>query len=73
MATKFEPPKSKSYERAEKAENAREEKQHAAAVSEIATTKVREHERKMHKMAKGGMVARGGGAAKKGLKFTRNG
>ena len=30
----------------------------------VATTKVREHERKMHKMAKGGMVARGLGAAR---------
>jgi hypothetical protein len=42
-------------------------------------TAVHKHEAAMHpgkpktKLAKGGMVARGGGAAKKGLKFTRNG
>jgi hypothetical protein len=40
---------------------------------------VGKHEANMHpgkpktKLAKGGMVARGGGAATKGLKFTRNG
>lgn len=40
---------------------------------------VGKHETNMHpgkpktKLAKGGMVARGGGAATKGLKFTRNG
>jgi hypothetical protein len=36
---------------------------------------VKGHEDKMHgkKMAKGGMVARGCGAAIKGKKFTRNG
>jgi hypothetical protein len=44
------------------------------AAEKIATTKVREHERKMHKKyAEGGMVARGCGAATKGKKFTRNG
>lgn len=40
---------------------------------------VHKHESNMHpgkaktKLAQGGMVARGGGAAKKGLKFVRNG
>jgi len=40
---------------------------------------VGKHEDNMHpgkpktKLAKGGMVARGGGAATKGMKFTRNG
>lgn len=35
---------------------------------------VKSHEQKMHKMAKGGMVARGLGAARKSAgKFTRNG
>lgn len=62
----FEKPESKREER-------REDAQKVKAVEKIATTKVREHERKMHKMASGGMVARGGGAAKRGLKFTRNG
>lgn len=42
-------------------------------------TAVHKHETAMHpgkpktKLAKGGMVARGGGAATKGLRFTRNG
>ncbi len=42
-------------------------------------TAVHKHEANMHpgkpktKLAKGGMVARGGGAAKKGMRFTRNG
>jgi len=63
----FEEPESKRDEM-------KEDRQKVKAVEKIATTKVREHERKMHKkMASGGMVARGGGAAKKGLKFTRNG
>lgn len=69
----FEPKKSKSYERAEKADEKREEMQHAGAAKQIAKTEVKAHEKRMHKMAKGGMVARGGGAATKGLKFTRNG
>jgi hypothetical protein len=40
-----------------------------------ATTKVREHERTMHKKtyAAGGMVCRGAGAAVKGKKFGKNG
>jgi hypothetical protein len=46
-----------------------------ADAKQAATTKVREHERTMHKKeyAKGGMVARGCGAATKGKKFTRAG
>ena len=71
MATKFEPMKSQSYKRAEKAEESREEKQHTAAARAIAKEEVGKHVKSMH--AKGGMVARGGGAAKKGLRFTRNG
>jgi hypothetical protein len=45
----------------------------------MVTKAVHKHEAGMHpgkpktKLATGGMVARGGGAAKKGLKFTRNG
>lgn len=69
----FEPAKSKSYERAKMAENKREEAQHSSAAKQIAKLEVKDHEKRMHKMAKGGMVARGGGAAKKGLKFVRNG
>lgn len=69
----FEPAKSKSYERAKMAENKREESQHASAAKQIAKTEVKAHEQRMHKLAKGGMVARGGGAATKGMKFTRNG
>ena len=34
---------------------------------------VKDHEKTMHKMAKGGMVCRGMGAAKKGGKFVKNG
>ena len=40
---------------------------------------VHKHEANMHpgkpktKLAKGGMVARGGGAAKRGLRFVKNG
>ena len=40
---------------------------------------INKHEAAMHpgkpktKLASGGMVARGGGAAKKGMRFTRNG
>lgn len=73
MATKFEPKKSAAYKRAEMAEDKAEEKQHSAAARSIAKEEVGKHVKSMHKMAKGGMVARGGGAAKKGLKFTRNG
>ena len=73
MATKFEPMKSKSYERAEKAEDAREEKQHTAAARAVAKEEVGKHVKSMHKMAKGGMVCRGMGAAKKGGKFVKNG
>lgn len=71
----FEPAKSKSYDRAKKAENKREEVQHASAAKQIAKVEVKGHEKRMHKMAKGGMIARGGGAVTKpdALKFTRNG
>ena len=34
---------------------------------------VKDHEKTKHKMAKGGMVCRGMGAAKKGGKFVKNG
>lgn len=56
-----------------KREEMREDAQKVKAVKSIAKAEVKDHEKRMHKMAKGGMVARGGGAAKKGLKFTRNG
>lgn len=69
----FEPKKSKSYERAKMSENKREEAQHASAAKQIAKTEVKAHETRMHKMAKGGMVARGCGAAIKGKSFSRNG
>lgn len=47
--------------------------QDKSMATQAAKKEVKAHEQRMHKMAKGGMVARGGGAAKKGLKFTRNG
>ena len=56
-----------------KREEMREDAQKVKAVKSIAKAEVKDHEKRMHKMAKGGMVARGGGAASKGLKFTRNG
>lgn len=56
-----------------KREEMREDAQKVKAVKSIAKAEVKDHEKRMHKMAKGGMVARGGGAATKGLKFTRNG
>ena len=34
---------------------------------------IKQHVETMHKMAKGGMVCRGMGAAKKGGKFVKNG
>lgn len=43
-------------------------------MKKVAKSEVKTHEQKMHKMAKGGMVARGLGAARKSAgKFTRNG
>lgn len=56
-------------------------KKHEDAKMDAKTVKtaVHKHESAMHpgkpktKLAKGGMVARGGGAATKGLRFTRNG
>ena len=62
----------------EKAEGMREEKAEDArkvrAVKAIAKEQVKDHEKRMHKkMAAGGMVARGGGAAKRGLRFVKNG
>ena len=45
----------------------------------VVKTAVHKHEAAMHpgkpktKLAKGGMVARGGGAAKRGLGFVKNG
>lgn len=62
----FEKPESKREEKSEDAQKVK-------AVKSIAKAEVKSHEQRMHKMAKGGMVARGGGAAKKGLRFTRNG
>lgn len=56
-----------------KREEMREDAKKVKAVKSIAKAEVKDHEKRMHKMAKGGMVARGGGAAAKGLKFTRNG
>lgn len=46
-----------------------------AEAKQAATTKVREHERKMHKKAyaKGGSVCRGMGAAERGGKYSKNG
>ena len=60
----FEKPESKREEKSEDAQKVR-------AVKALAKAEVKDHEKRMH--AKGGMVARGGGAAKKGLRFTRNG
>lgn len=73
MATKFEPAETKAYKKAKKAEGVREESQHSKAARSIAKEEVGKHVKAMH-MAKGGFVARGGGAARKSaLKFTRNG
>jgi hypothetical protein len=47
-------------------------KQDKPAMKQVARQAVKQHEEKMH--AKGGMVARGGGAARKSsVKFVRNG
>lgn len=46
-------------------------KMDAKVAKQEAQKAVKQHETKMH--AKGGMVARGGGLAKKGLRFTKNG
>lgn len=63
----FEKPESKREERSEDAKKVR-------AVKTIAKAEVKDHEKRMHKkMAAGGMVARGGGAAKRGLRFVKNG
>ncbi|MEN6403579.1 MAG: hypothetical protein ABFD94_16680 [Armatimonadia bacterium] len=57
----------------------REDAQKVKAVKSIANASVHKHEANMHKgekktkLAKGGMIARGGGAAKRGLGFTKNG
>lgn len=60
-------------------------KKHSDAAMDKATgkaaakTAVHKHEAAMHKgepktkLAAGGMLARGGGAAKRGLRFTKNG
>lgn len=51
----------------------------AAMDKTMVKTAVHKHEANMHKgepktkLAKGGMVARGGGAAKRGLGFVKNG
>ena len=55
------------------AEPKSEERKDTAEMKKIAKSAVTTHEKRVHKMAAGGMVARGGGAAKKGLKFSRNG
>jgi hypothetical protein len=63
----FEKPESMRKEKAEDAQKVR-------AVKTIAKEQVKEHEQRMHKkMAAGGMVTRGGGAAKRGLRFVKNG
>lgn len=49
-------------------------KQDKPVAAREAKKAVKQHEKRMHKMAEGGMVARGGGAARKSsLKFVRNG
>lgn len=63
----FEKPESLRKEKAEDAQKVR-------AVKTIAKDQVKDHEKRMHKkMAAGGMVARGGGSAKRGLRFVKNG
>ena len=61
------------FESESKRDEQKEDRKKVKAVEQIAGKAVKAHEKRMHKMAAGGMVARGGGAAKKGLKFSRNG